>query len=453
MNRITAARGRLKCGMQLSRAIAFGLLLFLAVACVGAYGRGGQPEDFQKSERSYESPRIARLAQDLLVGVPRALENFWNEMNGKAPLIETIPNDPEYRWITFLWRGDRSTRELIIFGDIPSKDNIGSKPRRLLETDLWFRTARIPKDSRFGYAFQVNGGPIQVDPLNPRSFASRSVAELPDAPPQTWIADQPDISKGNRTQHALFSRILNEDRAFAVYTPPKYSRQGKPCGLLIVFDGESYGYSDHSAIQTPTIIDNLLAADQIHPLVAVLLNSQKTRTRDLVCSPQFAEFLADELVPWVRECYNVSDDPMDTIVAGSSYGGLCAAFVAWKYPTVFGNVLSQSGSFRYFPGQKQDVLPYNEQTGWLTRQYVATPGLNIRFYLQVGKFEAPLIAEHRRFRDVLEAKGCFCSYSELSGGHDYLTWRGSFPDGLIALAGLKDSRTLVHRGRARILRR
>jgi enterochelin esterase-like enzyme len=435
--------------MHLSPAIGFRLLSFLAVACFGEYARGGAPEDLRKSEFSYQSPRIARLAQDLLAGVPEALKNFWSQMEGKAPLIEPIADDPEYRWITFLWRGDKSMRELTIFGDIPSRDDVGSKPRRLLETDLWFRTARIPKDSRFGYAFQANGGPIQRDPLNPHSFAGRSVAELPDAPPQPWIADEPGISKGSRSQHTLSSRILNDNRAFAVYTPPKYSPQGKSCGLLIVFDGESYGYSDHSAIQTPTIIDNLLAADKIRPLVAVLLNSQKTRSRDLVCSPQFAEFLADELVPWVRERYNVSNDPMDTIVAGSSYGGLCAAFVAWKYPAVFGNVLSQSGSFRYFPGPKQDVVPYSEQTGWLTRQYVTTPRLKTQFYLQVGKFEAPLIAEHRRLRDVLEAKGCFCSYSELSGGHDYLTWRASFPDGLIALAGLKDNRILANRGRTR----
>jgi enterochelin esterase-like enzyme len=424
--------------MELLRVIAFRLTVSLTLTCLAVYASGSAPED-RKSELIYQSPRIGQLAKDLQGGTTDALKSFWTEMKDKAPLIETIPNDPDYRWITFLWRGDQSTRELIIFGDIPSRDSVGSKPRRLIESDVWFRTARIPKDSRFGYAFQVNGGRIQTDPLNPRHFAGRSVAELPNAPPQPWIAEQPGVPKGSRTQHTLSSRILTEDRAFAVYTPPQYTPEGKPCGLLIVFDGESYGYSDDSAIQTPRIIDNLVAAGKIRPLVAILLNSQKTRTRDLVCSPQFAEFLTEELVPWVRERYNVSEAPSDTIVAGSSYGGLCAAFVAWKHPAVFGNVLSQSGSFRHFPGPERDVVPYAEETGWLTRQFVTTPGLKTRFYLQVGRFEARLISEHRRLRDVLEAKGCFCSYSEVSGGHDYLTWRACFPDGLLALADLKQT--------------
>jgi enterochelin esterase-like enzyme len=29
------------------------------------------------------------------------------------------------------------------------------------------------------------------------------------------------------------------------------------------------------------------------------------------------------------------------------------------------------------------------------------------------------------------------SYHEFPGGHDYLTWRGSFADGLVALVGVR----------------
>jgi len=36
---------------------------------------------------------------------------------------------------------------------------------------------------------------------------------------------------------------------------------------------------------------------------------------------------------------------------------------------------------------------------------------------------------------VLKAKGYPIVYSEFAGGHEYLNWRGSLADGLIALAG------------------
>jgi enterochelin esterase family protein len=38
-------------------------------------------------------------------------------------------------------------------------------------------------------------------------------------------------------------------------------------------------------------------------------------------------------------------------------------------------------------------------------------------------------------RDVLLAKGYEVHYQQFVGGHDYLSWRGTFADGLLALIG------------------
>ena len=42
-------------------------------------------------------------------------------------------------------------------------------------------------------------------------------------------------------------------------------------------------------------------------------------------------------------------------------------------------------------------------------------------------------------RDVLLAKGYDVSYQQYASGHDYLNWRGTLGDGLIALIGTDTS--------------
>jgi enterochelin esterase-like enzyme len=244
------------------------------------------------------------------------------------------------------------------------------------------------------------------------------------------------MAQGKLHEHNLASAILKEKRSFAVYTPPGYDPGGVPCDLLILFDGPAY----KSEIPAPIIVDNLLAEKRIRPLVMVLVN-HRDRLKELACSELFAAFVADELVPWVRTNYHVSAQPADTIVGGFSVGGLMAAYCGLRHANVFGNVLSQSGSFWFFPGALSSKGPPTayEETGWLTDKFVAAPTQPVRFYLEVGRFEASFAAsqlsENRRFRDVLKAKGYDVTYAEFNGGHDVLSWRGTFAQGLLALVG------------------
>jgi enterochelin esterase family protein len=256
---------------------------------------------------------------------------------------------------------------------------------------------------------------------------------LPDAPDEPWIREVPGVPKGRVAKEEIRSSVLGEVRTFSVYVPADYDPNGAACALLVVFDGESYGRD--AAVPTPTILDNLIYRVKIPATLAVLVDSGKTRDRDLLCSEPFEAFLATELVPWIRTKYRVTRDPSCTIVAGSSYGGLSAACTALRHPDVFGNVLSQSGSFNFVPaGSGSQDSEYYFESGWLTRQYVTAPKLPLRFYLQVGRFEG-LSVENRHLRDVLEAKGYPVTFAEYSGNHDYLSWRHSLGEGLIALIG------------------
>lgn len=401
------------------------------------------------------SPRITILKQELQAGNRTALENFWNEVSKQgAPLIEPVKDENDYVWLTFLWQAKEETKNVVIWSDLGDWQNLTSlQMTQLPGTDLWYKTYRVRTDARFAYRLTVNDSLLQFgsetrnrqktlfipDPLNPHQFdffkpTIYSVVELASAPSLESAKRNPDVPKGQTGRTTLSSKILNNEHRIWIYTPPGYKAKGTPYNLLLLFDGSGYV----SLIPAPVVLDNLLAKNQIPPTVAVLIDSGsgEARDRELNCNPQFAEFIAKEMLPWVRENYNVTRNPELTTVGGASYGGLAASYVAFKHPEIFGNVLSQAGSYWWKPDADAEYE-------WLTRQFVKSPKLPIRFYLQTGLLEnlstarpdspTNLIA-NRHFRSVLEAKGYSVRFDEINGGHDFFAWQATLAGGLSFLS-------------------
>jgi len=354
-------------------------------------------------------------------------------MQGNAPLVEDIPGHADLRRVTFVVRTKDANAPILIGPMLPP---LTRHPlRRLGGTDVWFLTAELPAAARFTYGFEDRAGKQFVDSLNPRRAGVESIAELPFAPAQEWIAKRPELPTGRIHDDSIASTVLHQTRRIAVYTPPDYPKPGETYGLLVVLDGEDY----RSSIPTPTILDNLLGSGRIVPLIAVFVDNvdQDTRIRDLTCSDSFSKFLAVELAPRVRRDFRASADPRRVIVAGSSLGGLAATCVALEYASVVGNVLSQSGSYWFYPGW-QSRAPDGTQPRWLVRRVASMERKPVQFYLEAGVFETfpplDLLGSNRMFRDTLLAKGYRVVYSEFAGGHQSINWRGSIADGLMALA-------------------
>jgi enterochelin esterase-like enzyme len=422
---------------------------------------------YQEKSDQPTSPRLRALRDRLTSGDRTALDKFWKEISEQgAPIIEYAADSDHEMLVTMLWRATEETRNVFVFrlGDV-------SKPMtRLLDTDLWYKTFRLQKGARFTYHLATNlpdpkewGGVerfvrvVRNDPLNPLQFAQRSnefnpyevtffsAVELPFAEPQTWTVTRSNVPAGRLQRDKFTSKLLGNERPIWIYTPHRYAAGKKPYPLLVLTDGGSYV----NTARVATTLDNLIAAGLIHPLIAVMVENPD-RWRELSCSSAYADFLAQEIVPWARANYHATDRPEQTIIGGTSLGGLQAAFVGLKHSEVFGNVLSQSGSFGWKPdGEKEPE--------WLNRQFAASPRLPLRFSFEAGLLEgtwwwrslvpAPpngppvvdptLLAANRNLRDTLQNKGYAVHYTEFNGNHTLLNWRGTLANHLIALVGIK----------------
>lgn len=400
------------------------------------------------------SPRLVRLQYELEQGHTSALPSFWQDIARQgSPLIEPIENDPAHFLVSFLWRDDGNTRSVVLVGG-PAYLGTDNQMQRLLSTDLWYKTYQAPADLRATYKFllneQLSTHPDEqemmnyalcshVDPFNPNQISaphllpdrlqrtSVSLLELPHAPASPWTITQPHIPHGNIKLFMLNSSILHNTYHLAIYTPPGYKPTGKPYKLLLLFD--SWMYMD--AIPAPTIMDNLLHARAIDPHIIVMHSHLEfaARNRELSYSRLFTDFLAHELIPWLHQRYHITSDPTQCIIGGASLGGVAATFSALTHPELFGNVLSQSGSF----GATTPTL--NGQ--WLIQQFAQHPMLPLRFSLEVGSLERIPNFDHLtanlHLRDVLLTRGYEVHFTQFHGTHDAHCWRASFADHLLHL--------------------
>jgi enterochelin esterase family protein len=412
-----------------------------------------------KIPERYFSPRIQALEKDVLAGNKDALNQFWNRVSRDGtPMVEPLAGDTGGLLVTFLWRATFPISNVLVFWNPYATEHPEDfRMSRLRDTDVWYKTIRMPMGARFVYQLSANDtltrspnaqrfATAQADPLNPRrrpadpnitKYEAVSLAELPGASPQLWVERRADLPSGQLHQHRMVGQNLGNERAITVYAPPGFQKQGTPYPLLVLFDADTY----QTDVPAPTILDNLIGEKKIAPTVAVLVNYPASggREAELFGNLDFADFVSKELVPWMAREYNVATEPQRNVIGGLSAGGFAAAFIGLHHPEHFGNVLSQSGAFWWAPD-----LDKGAERNALAREYASSPRRNLRFFLEAGVFENDIsgvggqILEHNRhLRDVLRAKGYEVHYQEFPGGHDRLTWRGSLAEGLLSLVGVR----------------
>jgi len=403
-----------------------------------------------------DSPRLRALAAALGASDPHALDTFWQDVDrAHTPLIESVPDHPQDRLFTFLWRAQPGQVALnVLFnGWFPLHSTSGFDAfTRLGESNVWYTSYVLPRAAHLRYELVVPKGwhaaPDRAtyftmddreyetfhDPLNPQlndwNDVLVSYAQGPDAKTSPYLAKRDDVPHGSLEAMDIESKILGNRRTLRVYRPPGYERGTRDCALLLIYDGNQYT----TAIPTPRILDNMIAAKAIPPVVAVFLESPD---RDVEFPPNddFQEFVATELMPRIRAHYRVTRDPRRSAVVGSSYGGIAAAYTAFSHPELFGNVVSQSGSFGWSPASASQnpppARPGNPDTGWLIKRIAESPRKRIRFHLDVGLWEGPgLLSSNRIVHSVLTGKGYETMYVESDGTHHAYYWMLRLPAGL-----------------------
>lgn len=248
------------------------------------------------------------------------------------------------------------------------------------------------------------------------------------------------------------SAHLGHSRPLTIFLPPNYHRTNHIYPSLYVNDGQ-----DAKALTLQDTLATLIQRQKIQPIVVIAMPTDEGRLQEYgtAVAPEarnlgtkaaaYGRFVAEEVMPHVRQNFRVSERVQDTAVLGASLGGLSAFDLAWNYPQQFGSVGVMSGSFWWRAGDEETaVAPGRRIAHSLVRQGPKRAGL--RFWFEAATQDETDDRDNNgvidAIQDTLELmaelenlgyqRGDDMVYLEVAGGrHNYQTWAKILPEFLM----------------------
>jgi enterochelin esterase family protein len=330
--------------------------------------------------------------------------------------------------VTFVYRGQADAVNLRCW--ISGLDT--AQPlQALAETDLWAATIELPKGSRIEYKFEVtaNGAKqLVLDPLNDviahDPFGANSVCQGFGYERPPWTLHNPEARVGRIEQQQLQSTVFRGTREVQVYLPARY-RLNRRYPLLIVHDGADYLRFANLKI----VLDNLITRLEIPPLIVAMIQSPD-RLREYAGDDRHADFLSQELLPFMTATYPLSAEPATRAIMGASFGGVAALHAAWRYPDLYGRLVLQSGSYAFSDiGRHQRGAVFDPVVRFMN-EFRERPGVPAeRIYMSCGIYES-LIYENRSLLPRLQQQGIEVRFEEVRDAHNWENWRDRLRNGL-----------------------
>ncbi len=344
-------------------------------------------------------------------GKKKELADAFIAKQKSFPIIE----DGKFAHVVYY--GDAA--DVAIQGDmLPSGQEVAL--RRVEGTDLFFISFELEPDARVDYALRENFDNVVPDPRNPHevpSFAIQggkaSELAMPD-----WVRpthfDAPSGNRGTIETFEFESKVLQNKRNVHVYLPYGYQASSDKYPTVYV----NYGNFAKDMALMPNTLDNLIARNNIRPVIAVFVESPASfqeyarQLRD-----QHAQMYIEELVPHIDKTYRTIADGKSRLFMGADEGAYAAIYAAFKYP----------GSARMLAGQSTHLYTGNGGEE-LIALLQSTDKFEVDFYLDWATYgqRGPGFdwkADNRKLVDVLEEKGYEVESAQVNEGFGWASWR------------------------------
>ena len=222
---------------------------------------------------------------------------------------------------------------------------------------------------------------------------------------------------------------LNRDRRVWIYLPKNYSTSKASYPVLYMHDGQNL-FDNATSFAGEWGIDDAIDSAKKQCIVVGIDNGGPVRMNEY--NPYdhekfgagqgalYVDFLAKTLKPYIDKHYRTKKDATNTIIAGSSMGGLISMYAVMKYPKVFGKAGVFSPAFWAAPALKTD----------LDKMVKSSTHKNVRIYFYAGEQEGnQMVVDMLYIFEAMRKKTAAKMKVKINaeGRHNEPTWRNEFP--------------------------
>ena len=237
-----------------------------------------------------------------------------------------------------------------------------------------------------------------------------------------------------QTIPGFFSQRLQKSRDIFVHLPPSYfENRAKRYPVLYMHDGKNLFDPARAfggvAWEVDATVDRLVGEGRMREVIVVGIDNNASRISEYTPVPDpdygggngevYLDFVELELMPYVNANFRTLTGPANTLIGGSSLGGLISFWAGWTRSDVFGAAVCMSSSFWW-------------SDRFLIDEVASHTGARIpsRFYIDAGGNNDGA-ADTNTMRDTLVTKGYqhgidLFHWFEPGGAHNEASWAARF---------------------------
>jgi enterochelin esterase family protein len=316
------------------------------------------------------------------------------------------------------------------------------------ESGVWEATIGPVPPGAFRYVFQVDGVRT-LDPVNTKISESNTANWSLFYVPGLDVQDVRDVPHGAVASVYYASTVLKATRRLQVYTPPGYESGKQKYPVFYLLHGAGDSDDAWTSIgRAGFIMDNLIAAKQVAPMIVVMPAGHQPATPGAAApattapasaapatappampaiNPFTVEFVTD-VMPYVERHYRTLADRRHRAIAGLSMGGSQTLDIAFRhlarfaYVGVFSSGATLGGGRGAAAATTAPPRPDWEAVHRADLDNAALKKGTTLIWLSTGVDDG-LIANTRTTVDLLKKHGFSPVFKESPGGHTWLNWR------------------------------